>query len=534
MASKDIAELRSRFRPLLASLSIAVAFVILVCLMANPRWESNDDVAMSMVAHGYGLAAYGSPNLMFSNVLWGYLVRILPTIYGVFGYSLATLGVLTLVSAAIIHSLVRLGAGYPTASLAIILVMSRPILFPQFTINAGLLTCAAVLGLFAYAKTARTTWLVGSGMLAFLGYLVRNLEFALVLCVALPVLPWLVVRKERRVQLAGLVLICAAVGAALFNHWSTSGQDWIGFWQLNSVRAPFTDFGAAGRLLARPDLMAHYGLTRNDVELISSWFFVDRQIADPAKLAAVLADLGPTGGTLRLDLGISAIQSIANWTLLPVLIPALFLTVLNSSRSLILSWLLCLAAIFAMGFVGRPGVLRVYIPVLSLLALLPIASSSFRSNSRKSLIAIVLAGANLANAYQLAGETRASDTMLTQVQSSPYTPRSIAVWGDSLPFEYAYPLFAPNERLRQLKILSLGVFTFAPFAIALAEEKAGNGLIAQLTSSGGVLISASDGRLKLLATYCSEHLNTQVEVTVVYEPWSVYKLKCRAPWTTLP
>ncbi len=109
MASKDIEDLASRFRSLLASLFIAVAFVVLICLTVSPRWETNDDVAMSMVAHGYGLAAYGSPNLLFSNVLWGYLVRTLPTIHGVFGYSMATLGVLTLVSAAIIHSLVRLG-----------------------------------------------------------------------------------------------------------------------------------------------------------------------------------------------------------------------------------------------------------------------------------------------------------------------------------------------------------------------------------------------------------------------------------------
>lgn len=41
-----------------------------------------------------GLAAYGSSHLIFSNVLWGYLVRAIPAINGVLGYSLATMGVL--------------------------------------------------------------------------------------------------------------------------------------------------------------------------------------------------------------------------------------------------------------------------------------------------------------------------------------------------------------------------------------------------------------------------------------------------------
>lgn len=56
-----------------------------------PVWETNDDVAM--VAHGYGFADQPSPNLLFSNVIWGHLVQSLNGLFGLQGYSVGTLGV---------------------------------------------------------------------------------------------------------------------------------------------------------------------------------------------------------------------------------------------------------------------------------------------------------------------------------------------------------------------------------------------------------------------------------------------------------
>ena len=38
-----------------------------------------------MIAHGYGIATVGSANILFSNVLWGHLVQLIPEINGVLG-----------------------------------------------------------------------------------------------------------------------------------------------------------------------------------------------------------------------------------------------------------------------------------------------------------------------------------------------------------------------------------------------------------------------------------------------------------------
>jgi hypothetical protein len=529
MHSGNSGRLTPKVDPLILSFVFASAFVLILCIWFNPRWESNDDVAMSMVAHGYGFAAYSSPNLLFSNVLWGYLVRALPTVHGILGYSLATLGVAVLAGTAILYFLARMGVGYLTGLLVLVLVLSRPVLFPQFTINAGLLTGAAVLGWQAHAKNDCTLCLVASCLLAFLGCLVRSQEFALVLAVALPLLPWGLLRKHRKTQVAFTLLAIAIVAALLSDYWSNSGPEWSYYWRLNFARAPFTDFGADARLLAQPDVMARHGLSRNDVELISNWFFVDRQIADPAQLISIMMELSPSAMTTSFDSGLTAIASLARPELLPLLMSAIALLALMFRYRLLVSWLLCLASLFFMGFVGRPGILRVYIPLLVLLLIVTITFIPFKASFRKVAAIILLAIACLANAYLLIGDVDRSDRMIAEAQASHFTARDpIVVWGSSFPYEFMFPVIATNSAMRSLKMFGLGVSTFAPYSIAKAEEENGRGLTARLRSADGILIVADTRLLKLLGTYCAEHYGTQISTTVVYESnlWTVYNAKC--------
>lgn len=84
------------------------------------------------------------------------------------------------------YFLIRLGAGYFVAFLAVSLVLVRPALFPQFTVIAGLLTVAAVIGSQLYARSGGRGILVASCALVFVAFLVRQLEAALVLAVAAP------------------------------------------------------------------------------------------------------------------------------------------------------------------------------------------------------------------------------------------------------------------------------------------------------------------------------------------------------------
>lgn len=97
----------------------------------------------------------------------GLIVRCLPLIDGILGYSIGTLSVLVLAGTAIVYFLRRLGAGCLVCLLALVLVMPRAIMFPQFTVNAGLLGIAAVLVLLDADRRNYLLSLVAACLLGF-------------------------------------------------------------------------------------------------------------------------------------------------------------------------------------------------------------------------------------------------------------------------------------------------------------------------------------------------------------------------------
>lgn len=466
---------------------------------------------MSMVAHGYGLAAIGSPNLIFSNVLWGYLVRSIPEVGGVLGYSAATLGVLLFVGTSITYGLIRVGLGYLATFSALVLIFIRPILFPQFTINSGLLMVGAIVCWHLFARDKDQRALVIGCLLAFCSYLVRSQEFLLVLFVAVPLLPWRILLTDRAPRIAVFVLSSAIVVSSLVDRQAYLGDDWSAFNELNPPRAAITDFGAGGALRSRPDILERHGYSLNDISLIQAWFFVDPKIANPVKLKAMLEELGslPSPGNAwgNAWAGVTTLWSPA---LLPGTLAALLLAVLRPSRSVAVSWGLCIAAVSALGFMGRPGVLRVYVPLVSLLLIAPFigCKSQVRCQTtlRRWLEISLLFLAAIASALPVFSESKASLSISEQVRvelgSFPRHP--VVVWGDSFPFEAAYPVLGTPPTVKDLQLYGLGVFTLSPFSVPYAEARAGRSMTIQLLFTNGVDI-ISRSQIPLLETYCIEH-----------------------------
>lgn len=333
-----------------------------------------------MVAHGYGIAAVGMPNLVFSNVIWGYLVRALPQIQGMWGYSIATIGVLVIVGTVVLRALRQLSFGWLVSLSALILLLARPVLFPQFTINAGLLTLGAVICWHLYGpagKHASTRYRVSSGFLWV--SLVRSHEFLLVLLIALPLLPWEKLARDPDAQASAIALLLAIGIAAFVDYKAYQGGDWQFFNALNPARAPIADFGADAQLKKHPEILTRHCYTANDINLIRSWFFVDENIANPHRLNAMLMDLGPLPAQSNaINNGWIGVKTFFHPVLVPSFLAALFLLLLMPNRKLYVTWALCIAAIFALGVIGRPGVLRVYIPVISLLLIAPLFGNGYR------------------------------------------------------------------------------------------------------------------------------------------------------------
>ncbi|RLK35512.1 hypothetical protein [Cupriavidus plantarum] len=515
----------------------SVAFISLLSVFLTPIWETNDDVGMSMIAHGYGFVADGSPNLIFSNVLWGHIVRAMPQFGDVFGYTIASTLVIAASCAAILYFLMRSGVTPVHALLAGGIIFLWPILFPQFTLNSGLLAVAAVLGWRAYAETLQRLDLVLATVLGFLSYLIRNQEFWLVLAVSVPLYPWKLVLRNRAMQVALVLLALAIIGAASLNKAAYDTSAWKKFAEFNQARAPYTDFRAGDQIRNRPDVLQRHGYSSNDIDLIGGWFFVDARLSDPARLNAMLGDVGLRNWVQRgFGLGLESLRLLMVDRLWPMLACALLIALISPSRRMFLLMVAVAAAVFALGAIGRPGVTRVQYPLCALVLLVAVRSTRSRTRLTRGVAALALAGtaAIVVHAvwpYQVEAVARIKSARV-QLQQLP--KGMLAVWGASFPYEAAFPPFDERKQARAVEIYPMGVTTGAPFSIAMKEEAAGRGFLARLTSASGMNVSVSPVEVELLRTYCKEHFDLQLVDKLLYQHDGliIHNVKCERPVTS--
>lgn len=498
-----------RLRDLPAIAIVSVTTMLLAWFLLPPRWLTNDDVSMSMVAHGYGVAVPGSPPaLMFSNVVWGYIVRGIPSWGGLLGYSQATLLVLLLSCIAAVYGLRRLGAGWWVCALLAVLVWSRPILFPQFTFNAGLLTATSVVLACVHARHGGRWTLVFASVFAFFGFLIRSQEFLLVLIVAAPLLPWRALVSQKISRWAVLTVGACIAASVTFDHDVYQRAEWRDFNALNPVRARFTDFQANEALLARPDVLRRHGYSVNDAELIQYWFFVDPGIANPPKLAAMLAEVAPLWKQEHSAVNaLAGIKAFAHRSLWVLMVAALVGLILFPSRRLFTAWALFVGGMLALGILGRPGIVHVYLPPLAFLAMAPLLLPSDRTPRRMGIFLTALALAASANAFFAVSDSRAlaASDPLTRERTREFPQTPVFVWGDSFPFEANYPVLGASPEAMKYQFFGLGVSTLAPFSVAYAETGAGRGLVERLIGEDGIPLLAHPILVEHLAIYCREH-----------------------------
>lgn len=505
-------------------------YLIVLGFWFTPVWETNDDVAMAMVAHGYGFAAYGSPNLLFSNVVWGHIVRALHGLFGFQGYSIGTFGALLLSSWSCLYFFKRLGVAYSIGLPAIAIILAWPIIFPQFTVNAGLLTATAVLGWHTYAKTGDRLSLISGCILALLGFLIRQLEFGLVVAVAAPFLPWSLLFRERFLQVACLSTLLAMSVSYAVDSSAYQSDAWRHFNSQNLARAPYTDFGIANQLKARPDILQRNGYSENDIDLISSWFFVDPNLFNTESLNKMVRALGPSLGPLSvskmsLDSWLDTFNQLLTPRLMPLMLAAASLLFLFFHPALVLSWILFLVSLFSLGFVGAHTHTRIFFPVLALLVIMPPAlSTPIRARRIRILSAAVIMLAVMTyTAHLLLPKASASAGRVAQAQQQidTFERQLLFVWGSTLDFEATYPVKLSLDRIESSpRLFALGVMTFAPFSVATFETNANRGFIERLRSSDGVNIFLVDAMVTFLRKYCMEHFN---------EPLSISKPQHGAP-----
>ncbi len=514
---------------IVVSFSISALIVTLLCFAFQPQWNTNDDIAMSMVAHGYGLAAYGSPNLVFSNVIWGYLVRTIPEINSVLGYSIATLSMIVLVGTALIYGLLSLNVNLITTLALAVLLLTRPVLFPQFTINSGLLMVAAVICWQLYPIKQHKLPLLAGCMLAYLSYLIRSRETLLILILALPLIDWRYFFSKNTAKIAFLTLLMAIAISALIDRQHYLGSEWQAFKTFNSLRASFTDHDAGTYLKQHPDILAQHHFSPNDVDLSTAGFFIDPTIGNPITLQAMINELGPLSKQNDLiTKAAEGLKKIGHPDLLPLFAVAFLLLILHPNKRLFLSWILVISAIAIISTLGRPGVLRVYIPMVSLLVIAPFFFTQDENMTRNRLASVIIIISSLFNSSTVLTKNQSASSTSERVRQNtkefPHSP--VILWGTNL-LIHSYPVLKQSPSALSYQLNGLGVFNLAPYSVATAEKKLHNP-IDQLMSEAGLSVITPQYRIGLLQNYCKEHFNGDLKYlsNTPFGELKLQRLKC--------
>lgn len=521
----------TRFR-LAFSIIYSGLFFLLIVWFFPPFWETNDDPIMAMRAHGFGNMLHASANIQFSNIIWGWFVHLMPSFGGVLGYSILTAFVLlmTLIglsySACEIHSSKGKRVSVLIAVISFVLIV--PIVFPQFTINSGLLICASIFSLMAYEKEGRKRFLFMAFIYLFIGLLVRDKMAVLTLVVAAPLIKWNRFFLKKEFIACSILLLLLIILSKWMHFDAYSSEEWNDFNELQNARIYWMDYRGFHYLLKKPDLYSQYDLSGNDIELLRRWFFADPELNNPARLVKMknnLQGLFPVND--RIYNGWVSLKILfSHEKLYPLTLIGLMLLVLYPSKKVMYAWIISIAAIFYFGWIGRPGMTRVYVPILILLVLAPCFIYSYNARIKSVIILRIMKGfigvlvfVHLSTAFHTHKERLLLNEKMQADINIIYENKPegdyLVTWGHLFPFEIVYPVYGRDSEFRNFKIYGLGNGTLNPNGVAYGEESNSRGLIAKLVSEENILIYANQHRIDVLGLYCLEHYNMSYSYRII-------------------
>jgi MFS family permease len=490
----------------ITALGFTAVLAAIVLISLPPFWETNDDVGMAMMADGYGFAAYPSPTIVFSNVLYGHALAALPQIGDISRYSLVSIGLNILAIGVICRALILLTGSTLTALAVSALSGLLPLTFPQFTMLAGMLTVGGLLQIILYLRRRSISEIAIAAILLFLGYLIRSREFFLVLLLYLPFLPVKEALSSRALRLLALGLSVLILAAMLIDSTYYQRPEWHVFRELNLVRRPFTDFGLVPYIQAHPELLEGTNYSANDMALLASWWLIDPFGSDWKGLSLMLSRVSlPAFVSGNVDNAWRALASLFRPPFCYLLIPAVLGAIFAGGKlRLTLGWFGFLATSVTFALLGREPVTRVYYaPVVLLLCIAAIGVT--RPLTRWALIAAIgLSGVGAVDTLAKRNVAYTQKYALARSDIATLDKSNVhVVWGATLPLEAMYPVLVPMKEARQLHLYGLGVTSLAPFALAHWRETPG-GLPARLVSGPPVPFFATKRQIDRLAVYCEE------------------------------
>jgi hypothetical protein len=297
-------------RRLRMSLLLVGSLVLGVVLALTPRYETNDDAGMNLVAAGRGFVDRPDEHLLYSNILIGLalktLYQVAPSVpwYGGLWFFTACASLVAICFACLRNTSSEWTVGLLGAFLWFAGIPDLTQL--QFTRIAFLAGLAGLLLLVSASKSTGATWQHWFAIpLLLVGELIRYDAVRLMCVVLSPVIFWMLwrCRSEKNARRAVAVLAsCLLVGwgAVRFNDWYYARDpDWKDFHPFNILRVEFMDFDHVQYNSQTAGAFAAAGWKPVDLQMLRNWAFLDQDRYNSQSLRTILEALPQNGPSAR-------------------------------------------------------------------------------------------------------------------------------------------------------------------------------------------------------------------------------------------
>ncbi len=550
-------ERKTRFIFLIISLLNVFLFAGAL-LWFSAQYQTNDDAAMNMYAAGKGLGHPPSQFLLFQHFLIGlvlkFLYRDLPGIpwYGALMYTY-----LFLSSVIIGYVISRLSPRLSTVISWVVLFglfYLQVIVSLQFTICSGYLAIAGVLLLYstlhkpyASGKINLCILIIASGLLILAG-LIRFYSLLLVLLSMIPLYAYLLVTRFA-ITLRRLlpILCCAVLTSVLLNRaqlaYYERSPGWEQFYRYNHVRAEFIDRHKIVWDESTQPLFQQIGWSRNDLEMLKSWFYLDPNVYSFQNLSFISkrTSLLPKAKVAWDKLFANLKYSLTSYTGMATLLLCALLLIWGAriTRGFAVLALLWYVTLFAgVTLVERHLPLRVWLVMLCGLFVTELvlwchireepAGQSPAPNQRigKAILSFfvyalyaacfcgeVHATNKLSNACRRYQKIFRAD--LTRLRPRPN--QLFVTWGGDFPYQTLQLPTHAGPVAPKMQFLGLGVGNQEPFVQNRLRSLGINDLYQSFYIRDNIFLICQEDKKALLVQYIQEHYQTKVEVETVFK-----------------
>lgn len=489
-------------------------FIILLCIIHSIfliAWNTNDDVAMAMITGGFGFADSPSPAIVYSNIVWGHIITLIPSFSWITNYSIVSLSSLIIIytsTLAILYYRFNKNIIYPSLITTAILLFA--IVNPQFTINASLLMVMAVFFTILYSQNLdKTYYLIIACTLAILSFLIRLESFLLITLLALPILPWKIIMR-RKVQIYFAIFLTILLFLYFINVLSYNEQSWRIFLDRRPYTIAFSDYFIDTSSPLTKQLANTLNYTENDFQLLRNWFFIDLNITDPEKLYKIINTSSQNLLTIdNLKLGIDGLKFLftSNLILFTLLGMSLIILVRKNTGYALLG--LSLIIIFTLAFTGRPPFIRIYYPILILWIIFGIYNIKFNSKFTAYLFALLLSTQLSFTIYNTNEKHITNQLNIEYVKDATILKeKTFFAWGATFPLESLYPIIQAKTPIAidEFSFYWLSPLSLTPNNSLGYNVMSNQNFIQQQLISGHYLFSF-EYRITLLEKYCNSRIN---------------------------